>query len=88
MKEVLVSADTIVTPAAKDWANDHDILLIYERKEERRTEEVEDRDQFLRHILYKIANEFQRCGQPLTKETFFEAVWLCLERIKATDGTR
>lgn len=83
MKEAVLPAGTIVTPAARDWAQEHGIHLAWEVGGKEPA--APDREALLRGILEKVAAEFARQGGPITKEALLEAVWRCLERRGAAE---
>lgn len=84
MREIVLPAGTIVTPAARDWAKDHRIRLIWEGGGTEGAGTPE-REAWLRGVLEKVAAEFDRQGRPIAKEALCEAVWRCLERRGAAE---
>ena len=80
-------AGTVITPAARDWASDHNIRIEFEGassgsvKDKASLSQASGRDECLKLVVKTVAREFQSKGIPLKEDTVADAVVRCLEKM-------
>ena|SRR5690554_1833852 len=81
-KQLVLSKDTIITPSARDWANEHGICIIEDGGlNSGSTEEVQEKDKLLNTMIESIVTQMQSCNMPLKKDEITALVKSCLERM-------
>jgi ethanolamine utilization cobalamin adenosyltransferase len=84
--KAILPAGTIVTPAAKDWASEHNLEIVYNNssiiKENSPVDLGEtDKKALLKRVIEIIVTEKRKTGAPIQKEEIAELVITCLKRL-------
>jgi hypothetical protein len=84
--KAVLPAGTIVTPAAKDWANEHNLEIVYDNSsniKENLTIPSSDTDKkaLLKRVIEIIVVEKRKTGAPIQKEEIAELVIASLKRL-------
>jgi ethanolamine utilization cobalamin adenosyltransferase len=85
--KVILPAGTIVTPAAKDWANDHNLEIVYDNNSSMIDSTIAvgvgetDKKALLKRVIEIIVAEKRKTGAPIKKEEIAELVITCLKRL-------
>ncbi|HEX3045983.1 MAG TPA: hypothetical protein VHY08_14595 [Bacillota bacterium] len=85
MKTVLLPAGTIITPAAKDWANEHHLKIEYEGQINKDAVAIPinsmDRQTLLKQVITAVIKDLQQKGIPIHQEEIIPIIIKCLERL-------
>jgi ethanolamine utilization cobalamin adenosyltransferase len=84
--KAILPVGTIVTPAAKDWANEHHLEIVYNNSsavQENATVAIGESDKkaLLKRVIEIIVTEKRKTGAPIQKEEIAELVITCLKRL-------
>lgn len=74
-ENVILPAGTVITPSARDWANDHNIKISFE------TQVHSDRDDCLKSTVRAVLKEFMQKGKVPDMDVVMKAVNSCLIRL-------
>ncbi len=85
MKTLLLPAGTIITPAAKDWANEHHLKIEYEGQIGQDTAAIPinsiERQTLLKQVITGIIQNLQQTGTPIRQDELIPIIIKCLERL-------
>lgn len=85
MKTVLLPAGTIITPAAKDWVNEHHLKIEYEGQINKAATTIPmnsmDHQTLLKQVITAVIKNLQRKGTPIRQEEIIPIIIKCLERL-------
>lgn len=85
MKTVLLPAGTIITPAAKDWANEHHLKIEYEGQNNKDATAIPmnsmERQALLKQVITAVIKNLQQKGIPLRQEEIIPIIIKCLEHL-------
>jgi hypothetical protein len=83
--KTILPAGTIVTPAAKDWASEHHLEIVYDNSPTKESSMVtlggNDRKAILKRVIEIIVTEKRKTGAPIKNEEISELVIACLKRL-------
>lgn len=82
MEKAVFPADTILTPSAKDWAQEQKIEIILGEGEKQSDEKAE----LLKNLIKAVIKNMDKAGGFLKKEELAEVVTRCLEKLGNTVG--
>lgn len=74
-QNVVFPEGTLITPSARDWANDHGIKIAFGRQE------AKDREVLLKSTVNAVLKEFTHKGKVPDTNTVIESVKSCLSRL-------
>ncbi|RCX18014.1 hypothetical protein DFR58_106183 [Anaerobacterium chartisolvens] len=83
MEKAVFPADTILTPSAKDWAQEHKIDIILGKGIDKQSDE---KSELLKNLVKAVIKNMDRAGGFLKKEELVEVVTRCLEKMGNTVG--
>jgi hypothetical protein len=81
MEKAVFPADTILTPAAKDWAKEQKIEIILGESYGKQSDE---KSELLKNLTKSVIKNMDRAGGLLKKEELVEVVARCLEKMGNT----
>jgi len=81
-KQLILSKDTIITPAARDWAKEKGISIIVEGQTEvKGSGAEEEKDKLLNSTIVSIVRQLKSNNMTLNKDEIASIVKNCLERM-------
>jgi ethanolamine utilization cobalamin adenosyltransferase len=85
MDKAILPVGSILTPAAKDWASDHKIEIVFgdggQRGNVFTVTGEKEKAEFLRYVIESVVKKLQQNGVPVKKEELAPVVIACLERL-------
>jgi ethanolamine utilization cobalamin adenosyltransferase len=85
MDQAIFPVGSIITPAARDWASDHKIEIVFGDGGQRGNVSAvigeKEKAEFLRHVIEAVVKKIQQNGAPVKKEELVPVVIACLERL-------
>lgn len=80
-KQLVLSKDTIITPSARDWANEQGICIVREDDLKSGSTDEEEKNRFLDTIIESIIKQMKSSNMPIEKKEVTAIVKNCLERM-------
>lgn len=85
MSQAVFTADTIITPSAREWAKDHGLRIIFsgdigDLQKPGHFSEI-DRSDLLKKVVMSVKTQLEKDEVPIKKDEIVQAVLSCLERI-------
>lgn len=86
MKQAVFPEDAIITPAARDWAKDHQLQIVFAGSSEDKYQNSNnlsgaDRNDLLKQVIMTVKTRLEKEGVPLSKDVVVQTVLTCLERL-------
>ena len=85
MTTLLLSAGTIVTPAARDWANEHHLKIEYEgqigQDAAANPNNSIERQALLKQVITGVIKNLQQKGSSIRQDELIPIIIKCLERL-------
>lgn len=85
MDRAVLPVGAILTPAAKDWAKDHNLTIVYDDGTNSGNVPVKggekEKTELLKQVVAKVVNKLQQKGAPVRKEELVPIVIACLEQM-------